>query len=129
MIHIVTFPFLVTQCSPTMAQLIMRCCTTQSGTCYSFISDEPCAHLLDYHSYLTCLYLPFEPETKFPPEFRQRKFVLPDHFAPFPPTWHHFALHCPTALPSLPFTNSLLPHPETIPYHLIPPSELHRVYA
>ena len=38
--------------------------TARSGTYYSFALDEPYACLLVYHSYLTCLYLPFAPYTR-----------------------------------------------------------------
>ena len=61
-----TFPFLVTWCTPAVAQLITSCHVTWSGTYCSFTSDEPCACFLDYHSYLTCLYIPFNPYTSFP---------------------------------------------------------------
>ena len=114
--------------------------TSQSGTYCSLTSDEPYACFLDYHWYLTCLYLPFEWEYKFPPEFTLRRFILPDHFAFFSPicihltllftfSMLHFASLCPTALLSLPITNSLLPHLETIPYPLIALSEPHWAYA
>ena len=43
---------------PLMVQPIMNHHTVQSGTYYSFASDEPCAHFLDYHEYLAHLYLP-----------------------------------------------------------------------
>ena len=55
----VIFPFLVTWHTPTVAQPIMSCHTAWSGIYCSFTSDEPCAHFLDYHSYLTHLYLRF----------------------------------------------------------------------
>ena len=57
-----TFLYLVTSCTPTMAQPIMNHHATQSGTYYTFTLDEPCAHLLAYHSYITCLYLLYCPE-------------------------------------------------------------------
>ena len=67
--------------------------TAQSGTYYSFASDEPYARFLVYHSYLTCLYLPFKPENhpyEFPPELRISTYA--SHHIAF--TSHHFALHC-----------------------------------
>ena len=93
----------------------MSHCATWSGTYCSFASDEPCA------LYLTHLYLPFNPDNlryKFPPEFRLRKSIQPDHFTPFYPMCicpplpltfamlhllcrasHHIALPCsPTVL-------------------------------
>ena len=76
----VTFPFLVTSHPPPMAQPITSHHTTWSGTCYSFASDELCAWFLAYHSYITCLYLPYHPrlpEYKFPPEFRFNVFASP----------------------------------------------------
>ena len=47
---------------PPVVWPITNPCTTQSGTYYSFTSDEPYPHFLVCHSYLTCLYLPFAPE-------------------------------------------------------------------
>ena len=63
-----------------LAQPILNPHTAQSGTYYSFTSDEPCAHFLVYHSYITCLYLPYHwrsLEYKFPPVFRFSVFALP----------------------------------------------------
>ena len=45
---------------PPMVQPIMSPRTMQSGTYYSFASDEPYALFLVDHSYLTCMYLPFD---------------------------------------------------------------------
>ena len=56
------FPFLVAQHVPSCAWPIMNPCAMQSGTYYSFASDEPCACFLVYHLYLTCLYLLFTRE-------------------------------------------------------------------
>ena len=47
---------------PPMVWPITSPCTTWSGTFYSFALDEPYAHFLVDHSYLTCLYLPFDTE-------------------------------------------------------------------
>ena len=58
-------------CSPVVWP-IMNPHTTWSGTFYSFTLDEPYALFLVDHSYLTCLYLPFDTENhpyEFPPEF------------------------------------------------------------
>ena len=49
---------------PPAVQPIMNPCTTWSGTFYNFTSDEPYAHFLVCHSYLTCLYLPFTPDRR-----------------------------------------------------------------
>ena len=77
--------------APTMAQPIMNHHTVWSGTYYSFASDEPCAHFLDYHPYLTHLYLPRLPEYKFPPVFRFSVFTSPCTF-----TLHPTVLTCYT---------------------------------
>ena len=90
-----------------MAQPIMSHHAMQSGTYCSFASDEPCAHILDYHSYLTHLYLPFA-IYNFPPDFRlrssyslialptfsQHAFTSPFTFAMlhFTPQSHHLCL-------------------------------------
>ena len=106
---IVCFSFLSYPTHYPTAQLIMSHCTTWSGTYCSFTSDEPCAHFLDYHSYLTCLYLPFDREYKFPsPDFRP-PFCA---FSPSCITLHHL-----TVPPSLP----VMPCLETIPYSQIAP--------
>ena len=74
----------------------------QSGTYYSFTLDEPCAHFLVDHLYLTCLYLPFTPEresiayTSFP---QLSDLVLVPHLALHSPCpiLHHITLpHSPT---------------------------------
>ena len=90
--HVYSFLFSYLMCPP-VAQPIMNHCTTWSGTYYSFTLNELCAHFLDYHLYLTCLYLPFAPENciyKFPPVCRFSVFKSP-HF-----TSHHIASqsHC-----------------------------------
>ena len=62
-----------------MAQPITNPCTMWSGTYYSFASDEPYAHFLVDHLYLTYLYLPFKRENcpyKFPPELRFSTYAL-----------------------------------------------------
>ena len=124
---------------PAMGQLVTSHCTMQSVTYCCFISDEPCAQFLDYHSYLTCLYLPY----KFPPEFRLSKFIQPDHFAPlfsnvlsphFIPYLSPFHIFSPFFIaspcsPILSVMDSPVPCLETIPYPLIAPSEPHWVYA
>ena len=61
---IATFPFLVYPTCPIVAQLIMSHCAAQSGTYCHFISDEPCNWFLNYHLYLTHLYLPYHPFLK-----------------------------------------------------------------
>ena len=78
--------------------------TVQSGTYYNFTLDEPYARFLVFHSYLTCLYLPFtqniireEPHNhlyKFPPELRFSTYL-----APF-----RIASHCLAITLSLPYT-------------------------
>ena len=73
---------------------------TWSGTYYSFTLDEPCAHFLVYHLYLTCLYLPFAESiayTSFPPSFQNLVLVpwLTSHLPH--PIFHHITLpHSPT---------------------------------
>ena len=79
--HVYSSPFSYFMCPP-MAQPITNHCTTQSGTYYTFTLDEPCAHFLVYHLYLTCLYLPFAPENciyELPPVFRFSACASP-HF-------------------------------------------------
>ena len=44
---------------PPTAQPIMNPHAMQPCTYYSFTLDEPCVHVLVYHLYSTCLYLPF----------------------------------------------------------------------
>ena len=71
MIHMFYFHSQQPNMHPPAVQPIMNPCATQSGTYYSFTLDEPCAHFLVDHLYLTCLYLPFTPEesiayTSFP---------------------------------------------------------------
>ena len=83
---------------PPTVQPIMNPCITQSGTYYSFASDEPYAHFLVDHLYLTYLYLPFDTENsphKFPPEFRLSDYT--SHCIAL--TLHQVTLHC-TALKS-----------------------------
>ena len=102
---------------PPMVQPIMDPCTMWSGTYHSFALDEPYAHFLVYHLYLTCLYLPFTTYNclyEFPPEFRLSTC-----------TSHHITSHCLTVPPSLPVTPCL----EMIPYPQITPSEPHRIYT
>ena len=121
--HVYSSPFSYFMC-PTVAQPIMNHCTAGSGTYYSFASDEPCAHFIVYHLYLTCLYLPFAPENciyKFPQVCRFSAFTSPRLTI----TSSHFASHHLTILLSLPVT----PHLETIPYPQIASSEPHRIYA
>ena len=122
---VATFLFLVTQHAPTVAQPIMSHHAMWSETYYSFISDEPCAHFLDYHSYLTYLYLPFKPERKFSPQISDLVCsAWSFHLTPL----HTFSLlHTCLASYPLPCTisHSLLLCQETIPYPLITPSEPH----
>ena len=87
---------------PPMVQPIMSPHTTRSGTFYSFALDEPYAHFLVYHSYLTCLYLPFAPykshtiaHMNFP---QNSDLALTPHITPHLP---HTISHC-TALPHNP---------------------------
>ena len=125
-----------------MAQSVTSCCTIWSGIYCSFILDEPCAQFLVYH--LTCPYHIRERTTEktFSTEFRLRKFVQPVYFVPFSPMCiyltsylhHALFLHCTLFHVTSPlsptiFTNSSLPHLETIPYPLIRPSESHWVYT
>ena len=58
---IATFLFLSYLMHPIAAWPIISHCPMWSCTYCSFISDEPCACFLDYHLYLTCLYLPYHP--------------------------------------------------------------------
>ena len=108
MIHMFYISISSYNACPPMAQPIMNCHTTQSGTYYSFSSDKPCAHFLVYHSYTTCLYLPYHPrlpEYEFPPVFRFSVSTLPclTHF-PCP------IVHCiPPYLPVMPYPWSLTP--------------------
>ena len=88
-----------------MAQPITNHCTMWSGTYYIFASDEPCAHFLVYHSYITCLYVPYHPrrrrlpEIQVSPNFRLSTFALPHIcLAPFCIALHHLASHCPYLL-------------------------------
>ena len=87
---------------------------------------SPYAHFLVFHSYLTCLYLPFtqniikeEPHNclyQFPPELRFSTYA--SHHLPL--ISHYFALHCAAMIPP-----SLLAttHLETIPYPQITPPQ------
>ena len=92
------------QHAPTV-QPIMNPHTAQSGTYYSFASDEPYALFLVDHSYLTCMYLPFpiaEPQpiayTSFP---QNSELTLMPHITSHSPCTisHCIALpHNPTVL-------------------------------
>ena len=57
--HVFTSILSISNMCPPMVQPIMIPCTMWSGTFYSFALDEPYAHFLVYHSYLTCLYFTF----------------------------------------------------------------------
>ena len=91
--HIFTSILSISNVCPPMVQPITSPHTAWSGTFYNFTSDEPYAHFLVFHSYLTWLYLPFaqiiireEPHNcpyKFPPELRFSTYAS-----------HHFTLHC-----------------------------------
>ena len=126
--HVLQFTCLISILSspnvrPPMAHPIMNPHAMQSGTYYSFASDEPCA----YHLYLTCLYLPFTPERepehclyKFSSEFRLSAFCLivsPRSTSYLHPILHFWlALHSHT-VPNLCFTLS-----HTLWYHARRPS-------
>ena len=107
--HVYSSPFSYLM-HPPMAQPIMNHCTAQSGTYYSFTSDEPCAHFLVYHLYLTCPYLPFAPENciyKVPPVCRFSAFTSP-HICLTP---FHITSHClavPLSLPVTPYPDHTL---------------------
>ena len=107
--HVYSSPFSYFMC-PTVAQPIMNHCTAGSGTYYSFASDEPCAHFIVYHLYLTCLYLPSAPENciyKLPPVFRFSVCASPCLIFTLP----HFALaHSPTI-----FTCYTMPRDNPLP--------------
>ena len=88
--HVLQFTYFISILSipnvhPSVVRPITDPCTTWSGTFYSFASDEPYAHFLVDHSYLTCLYLPFDTRRithmSSPPEFRFSTYTL-----------HHIAL-------------------------------------
>ena len=93
--------------------------TMWTGTYYSFTSDEPYALFLVDHSYLTCLYLPFNTENhpyEFPPELKLSTYTSHGTAS----TSHHFSqLHCLYSFS----------HLEMIPYPQIAPSEPHRIYT
>ena len=105
--------------------------TARSGTFYSFTLDEPYACFLVYHSYLTCLYLPFTQKRyrraltnslQVSPRIQLSTYAL--HHTTF--TSHHFASHHTAAIPL-----SLLvsPHLETIPCPQIAPPQSHIGYT
>ena len=86
--------------------------TMQSGTFYSFASDEAYAHFLVYHSYLTCLYFTFHSDHHHRSANQLPIWVSPrieilhlrltsphTYLAPF-----HTASHCLIIPLSLPFT-------------------------
>ena len=81
---------------------IMNPCTTWSGTYYSFTLDEPYAHFLVDHSYLTFLYLTFKTITIAHTSFPQNSDpALMPCIAPHSPhtIFHHITLpHSPTTL-------------------------------
>ena len=127
--HVFTSILSISNMHPPAVQPITSPHTAWSGTFYSFASDEPYAHFLVYHSYLTCLYLPFTQRRapanylyKFPPEFRFSTYT--SHHTTF--TSHHFASHHIASHLHHPYH---LPHLETIPYPQIAPSEPHRIYT
>ena len=66
--HVYIYIFSYDMCPPIVWP-IMNHHATWSGTYYSFTLDEPCACFLVYHLYLTCLYLPFNPEHCTFPQF------------------------------------------------------------
>ena len=96
---------------PDQSQVIAPC--SQALTIHSFTSDEPCAHFLDYHSYLACLYFTFQ-EYKFPPRFQLSCIYLTSHicFTPF----CVFSLYCITP-PHSPttFTSYATPGDDPLP--------------
>ena len=59
--HVFTSILSISNVCPSTVWPIMSPCTMRSGTYYNFTSDEPYACFLVFHSYLTCLYLPFAP--------------------------------------------------------------------
>ena len=155
--HAVLFPFLLLFSYPrchVMGWLVTSHHTTWSGTYYSFTSDEPCAHFLIYHLYLSHLYL-LHIQGSFSPRFLTNKFVQPDHLTlphviPSPhlvPSYHLVLLYCPgpsyclilSPCPTLhhsfsistysPTTESSLSHQEITLYSLIAPSEPHWTHA
>ena len=94
MIHMFTFPVLVTSHTLPVAQPITNHCTAWSGTYYSFTSDESCACFLVNHSYITCLSLPYHlsfTRIQVTPRF-QISYICPvsHHIAPLS--------HCPYLL-------------------------------
>ena len=127
--HVFTSILSISNVHPPTVWPIMSPHTLQSGTFYSFASDEPYAPFLICHSYWTCLYLPFTPIEQphnclyqFPPELRISTYAL----YCLALILHHFALHC-TALE----LHCLYPTPhlEMIPCPQITPSEPHRIYT
>ena len=123
MIHMYLLLFLVSPMCPLLRSDQSQALTPRSQALFL---TSPCAHFLVFHSYLTCLYLPFiqniireEPTNclyEFPPELRfctyaSRLFHIISHY---------FALHRTAMIPP-----SLLAaiHLETIPYPQIAPPQ------
>ena len=123
MIHMYLLLFLASPTCPLLrsdqSQALTLCSQALSMT-------SPYAHFLVYHSYLTCLYLPFtqniireEPHNclyQLPPELRFSTYAL--HCLAL--ISHYFASHCTATIPP-----SLLAtiHLETIPYTQIAPPQ------
>ena len=57
--HVFTCILSISNVRPPTVQPITSPHTAWSGTFYNFTLDEPYAHFLVYHSYLTCLYFTF----------------------------------------------------------------------
>ena len=122
--HVFTSIHSISNVRPPAVPPITSPCTAWSGTYYNFTSDEPYAHFLVFHSYLTCLYLPFaqniireEPHNclyKFPPELRFSTYAS-----------HHLTLilHCCASHHTASQSHCLYstPHLETIPCPQIAP--------
>ena len=108
MIHMFTFPVLVTSHTLPVAQPITNHCTAWSGTYYSFTLDEPYAHFLVCHLYqLACIYLSLQRRAR---QFTHMSFPQNSELALTPCiTSHslHTFLHCIT-LPCNPTVFTLL---------------------
>ena len=128
-IHMYLLLFLVSPTCPLLQSNQSRALAPHSQ---ALSITSPYAHILVYHLYLTCLYLPFagniiteEPHTclyQFPSELRFSTYTL--HCLAL--ISHYFASHSTATIPL-----SLLAtlHLETIPYPDRTPSEPHRIYT
>ena len=123
MIHMYLLLFLVSPMCPLQRSNQSRALTPHGQ---AFSITLPYAHILVYHLYLTCLYLPFKQSIiteaptnclyESPPELRFSTYVL-HHLALIS---HYFASHRTAMIPP-----SLLAtiHLETIPYPQIAPPQ------